>query len=129
MKSAPPRVFGKLGFSEIFYLIMILILIVSTLTFLVTGMGQPPAVEIEVYCVNNEVRIKVVSGNIPANDWQYIIFDEKQNPPIVWNKAPDDLRPGADIVIAKNLPPATYRILIMHKPTHRIIYEGKVTVS
>lgn len=124
----PPKIFGKLGFSELLYTSMILILLITTI-FLITGMGLPPSVDLEIYCENNEIKIKVINGDIPASDWQYIIFDEKQNPPITWNKAPGDLKTGSTLVIARGLPPGTYRVLIMHKPTQKIIFEGKVSID
>jgi len=39
-----------------------------------------------------------------------------------------DLKPGVEITLAKNLPPGTYKVQIIHKPTMKIIFEEKVTI-
>ena len=123
------RLIKNLGLTELVYISISLILILSIGIFHATGIGKPPNVTIEVYVENHDIKIRVLEGEVPKADWEYIYFDIRTNPPIVWFKAPTDLKPGVEITLAKNLPPGTYKIQIIHKPTMRIIFEEKVTIS
>ncbi|MEA1904630.1 MAG: hypothetical protein U9M97_01965 [Candidatus Hadarchaeota archaeon] len=73
--------------------------------------------------------MNVLDGIIPAEDWEYLVFDERVNPPITWNPAPADMEPGENILLGSDLHPATYRVQMRYKPTLKFIFETKVTVG
>ena len=125
----PPKLFGKLGLAETLYLSIILILTLSVTVFFITGMGNPPSVEIKVIEEDHNIVIQVLEGDVPKEDWQYIVFDVTTNPPTFWMQGPADLKKGETIVLSYNLPPGEYKIQIMHKPTMKIIFEEKVLIE
>ena len=124
-----PMVLGRLGVSEILYLSIILVLGFSIFYFQVSGVGNPPEVKILSSVRDSNIVIKVVDGAISRCDWQYIIYNVDTNPPITWTQPNSPLATGMEIILATNLPPGTYKIIIMHKPTKKIIYEAKVEVG
>jgi|Deesub1362B_J571_1020462.scaffolds.fasta_scaffold00005_313 hypothetical protein len=126
---SPPKLFGKLGLAELLYLSIIAILTLSMAIYFITGMGSPPPVEIEAYAEDSNIVIRVLDGDIPKQDWEYIVFDVTTNPPTFWLQGPADLRKGEVMVLSYNLPPGEYKIQIMHKPTMKIIYEEKVLIE
>jgi hypothetical protein len=126
---SPPKLFGRLGLAEVLYVSIILFLVLSITVFFITGMGNPPPVEIQVMEQDNNIVIKVLDGYIPKEDWQYIVFDVTTNPPSFWMQGPSDLEAGETIVLSYNLPSGEYKIQIMHKPTMKIIFEAKIFIE
>ena len=128
-KHIPPMILGKLGVSEILYLLIIFILGFSIIYFQVSGVDNPPKIKIISSVKDSNIIIKVVDGSIPKYDWQYIIYNVDMNPPVIWTQSNSPLTTGKEIILASNLPPGTYKIIIMHKPTQKIIYEAVVEVG
>ena len=129
METHPPKILGKIGFSETLYLFLILIISLSIIYFQVSGIGNPPTVKLISTVNDNSVVIKVIEGSVSRSDWQYIVYNVDTNPPIIWTQPNSPLETGREIILASNLPPGTYKIIIMHKPSQRIIYEAKVKVG
>lgn len=119
----------KYGVSEIIYFTLIIILGISILYFQLSGVGNPPKVKIITSVKDSNIIIKVVEGNVPRYDWQYIVYNVDTNPPIIWIQSKSPLSNGREIILASGLPSGTYKIIIMHKPTQKIIYEEKVTIT
>jgi len=124
----PFKLFGRLGLSELLYTVSILTVVVGLLYLQFSGVATPPSVEIEAYVEGRNIVIRVVDGDIPRMDWQYIVYNIHGNPPLIWTSSSEALKSGSQIVLASNLPPGVYKIVIMHKPTQRIIFEEKITV-
>lgn len=116
---------GIAGFSIV---IMIAFVLAIGIIYFATGMGSPPHAEIEATAHDNAIILIVRDGQIPAKDWEYLVFDESVNPPTIWTPAPVDIKPGENIVLASGLSPATYRVQIRHKPTTKFIFEAKITI-
>ena len=129
MRTHHPKILGKIGFSEALYLILILTIGLSIIYFQVSGIGNPPKVKLISTVKDDDVIIKVIEGSVSKSDWQYIVYNVDTNPPIIWTQPNFPLETGREIVLASNLPPGTYKIIIMHKPSQRIIYEGKVKIG
>ena len=128
MSLKPFKLFGRLGLSELLYAVSILLVVVGLLYLQFSGVATPPTVEINAYVEGRNIIIKVVEGDIPRRDWQYIVYNTQGNPPLIWTSPPQALESGSEIVLASNLPPGVYKIVIMHKPTQRIIFEEKITI-
>jgi len=47
----------------------------------------------------------------------------------MWTSAPADMELGENVVLESDLPPATYRVQMRHKPTLKFIFETKVRVG
>lgn len=118
-----------LGLSEVLWLSVIMIVVASAIAYHFLGMGAPPSVELRLVARGDTVVLRVIEGEIPAGDWEYILFDEGVNPPFVWTPGPRDMTSGADIVLRSNLPPATYRVQIRHIATEELLLDDRVTVS
>jgi hypothetical protein len=118
-----------MGIAGISLTIMGIFVISSVIIYYTTGMGAIPPVEVDVKVYDNSIILNVRNGRVPAKDWEYLVFDERVNPPIIWTPAPEDIEPGKNILLASELPPATYRVQIRHKPTYKFIFETKVTVK
>ena len=129
MENHPPKILGKIGFSEALYMFLILVIGLSMIYFQVSGIGNPPKVRLISTVKDNNIIIKVIEGSVPRSDWQYIVYNVDTNPPIIWIQSNSPLETGREIVLASNLPPGTYKIIIMHKPSQRIIYEAKVKIG
>ncbi|MEM2896113.1 MAG: hypothetical protein QXG01_00825 [Candidatus Bathyarchaeia archaeon] len=122
------RVWRWMGIAGISLAIMILFVLGSVVVYYTMGMGEVPRIEVDVEVYDNSIILNVRSGRMQAKDWEYLVFDERVNPPIAWSPAPADMEPGKSILLGSNLPPATYRVQIRHKPTYKFIFETKVTV-
>lgn len=118
-----------MGIAGISLSIMSTFVIASVIVYYATGMGEVPPVELSVAAHDNTITLTILDGMIPAEDWEYLVFDERVNPPIMWDPAPTDMEPGEDIVLKSDARPATYRVQIRHKPTLKFIFETKVTVG
>ena len=118
-----------MGFAGISLTMMSAFVIGSVIVYYATGMGEVPPVEMSVTAHDNSILLNVHSGRIPAGDWEYLVFDERVNPPIIWTSAPADIEPGKNIVLESDLRSATYRVQIRHKPTLKFIFETKVTIG
>lgn len=129
IKKILPHVRQSMGIAGISLSIMSTFVIASVIVYYATGMGEVPPVELSVVAHDNTITLTILDGMIPAEDWEYLVFDERVNPPIVWDPAPADMEPGEDIVLKSDARPATYRVQIRHKPTLKFIFETKVTVE
>lgn len=118
-----------MGIAGVSLAMMSTFVIASVIVYHATGMGEVPPVELSVVAHDNVIMLTVLDGKIPAGDWEYLVFDERVNPPIMWDPAPADMEPGGDIVLKSDARPATYRVQIRHKPTLKFIFETKVTVG
>jgi hypothetical protein len=123
------RIRRWMGFAGISLIIMSVFVIGSAIGYYATGMGEVPPVEVSATAHDNSILLNVHDGRIPAEDWEYLVFDERVNPPIMWGPAPANMEPGENILLASDLRPATYRVQIRHKPTRKFIFETKVTVG
>ncbi|TEU14895.1 MAG: hypothetical protein E3I12_01120 [Hadesarchaea archaeon] len=119
----------QMGIAGISLSIMSTFVIGSVIVYYATGMGEVPPVELSVAAHDNAITLTVLDGEIPAEDWEYLVFDERVNPPIMWDPAPADMEPGEVIVLKSDARPATYRVQIRHKPTLKFIFETKITVE
>ncbi len=128
MSGKPFKLFSRLGLSELLYTFSIIAVVIGLLYLQFSGVATPPSVELEAYLDGNNVVIKVIEGDIPRRDWQYIIYNINGNPPLIWTSPSQALRSGSEITLASDLPPGVYKIVIMHKPTQRIIFQEKITV-
>lgn len=117
-----------MGIAGISLTIMSAFVIASTIVYYATGRGKTPPVEASVTVYDNSILLNVLDGRIPAKDWEYLVFDERVNPPTIWTPAPADMEPGGNIVLASGLGPATYRVQIRHTPTTKFIFETKITI-
>ena len=129
MGNHSPKILGKIGFAEVIYLFLIIVMSLSIIYFQVSGVGKPPKVKLISTVKDNSIIIKVIEGSVSKSDWQYIVYNVDTNPPVIWIQSNSPLETGREIVLASNLPPGTYKIIIMHKPSQRIIYEAKVKVG
>ncbi len=118
-----------LGVAGILLVIMSIFVIGSAVVYYVSGMGEAPPIEVSVTAHDNSILLNVIDGVIPAEDWEYLVFDERVNPPTTWNPASADMEPGENILLSSDLHPATYRVQIRYKPTLKFIFETKVTVG
>ena len=125
----PLRILGAFGISELIYIFTITMVVIGIIYLNFSGVASPPTVRLEAYAEGNDIVIHVVSGEVPRGDWQYIVYNVETNPPLIWTKPSQPLSTGNTVVIASNLPPGIYKIIIMHKPTKRIIFEGKIKIS
>lgn len=107
---------------------MIAFVLIVGIIYFATGMGNPPLVEMDVTARDNAIILMVHNGRVPAGDWEYLVFDERVNPPMIWTPSPADMEPGETIVLASGLSPATYRVQIRHTPTTKFIFETKITI-
>jgi len=124
-----PRIWRWMGIAGISLTIMSVFVLASVVFYYATGMGEVPPVEVSVTAYDNSILLNVLNGRIPAEDWEYLVFDERVNPPTTWISAPADMEPGENIVLESDLRPATYRVQIRHKPTLKFIFETKVRVG
>ena len=118
-----------MGIAGISLTIMTAFVTASVIVYYTTGMGEVPPVELIATVHDNSILLNIVDGRIPAEDWEYLVFDERVNPPMTWDPAPANMEPGESILLGSNLRPATYRVRIRHKPTIKFIFETKVTVG
>ncbi len=118
-----------LGFAEYFFIVTLLIVLFSSALYYLTGMGNPPKVQLQLKAQRGEIILKVIKGHIPSKEWEYLVFNERSNPPVSWTPAPEDIETGKEIKLKSNLPRATYRVQIRHKPTGKFVMDGKVTVG
>lgn len=107
---------------------MVAFVVITWIAYYVTGAGAPPSLEVSLVSRDRSVFLQVVKGDIPKGDWEYLLFDERVNPPIIWTPGPADIEEGVEILLGSGLRPATYRVQIRHAPTLRMILDGKVTV-
>lgn len=125
----PVRKKRRFGIAEWFLILAIGVVVSSVAIYHITGVGRPPSVDITPVVRDNFILLVVTDGRIPASDWEYLVFDERLNPPVVWVPAPADMEPGAEIVLKSNLIPSTYRVQIRHIPTAKFILNDKVTIK
>ena len=118
----------RIGLAEGFLIAVVTFVVGSALVYYVTGIGNPPSVGMTPLARGDAIVLEVAEGSVPANDWQYLVFDDRINPPVDWTSAPADINPGAEIVLAEGLAPATYRVQIRHIPTAKFLMDTKVTV-
>ncbi len=118
-----------IGLAEKVLLGMITVLLLSVAFYYISGMGNPPEVQLQVEARDGSIYLKVISGEIPKSDWEYLIFDERVNPPVIWTPAPEDIKPGAEIQLKTGLQPATYRVQIRYKPTASFLVDSKIDVK
>ncbi len=101
----------------------------SALIYYVTGIGNPPSVTMTPFPQGDVIVLRVSEGSISAADWEYLVFDDRINPPVDWTSAPSDIERGREIVLGEGLAPATYRVQIRHIPTARFLMDTKVIVG
>lgn len=123
------RLYHWLGVAGVSLAMMGIFVIGSAIFYYASGIGEPPSVKLGLSVYENSIILTVHNGMVSAEDWEYLVFDERVNPPITWNPAPTAMRPGQNILLSSNLSPATYRVQIRHKPTLKFIFENKVTVG
>jgi hypothetical protein len=119
---------GAKGVAEYILSAMLAFVVITSIAYYATGVGGPPPLEVSLYSRDGSVFLKVISGEIPKGDWEYLLFDERVNPPIIWTPGPADIKEGEEILLGSGLKPATYRVQIKHAPTLRMILDEKVTV-
>lgn len=119
----------RIGLAEGFLIVAITFVVGSALIYYATGIGNPPSTKMMPLTRGDVIVLKVTEGSIPGRDWQYLVFDDRINPPVDWTSAPADIKPEAEIVLAEDLPPATYRVQIRHIPTARFLMDTKVTIE
>lgn len=125
----PVRKKRRFGLAEWFLIVAIGVVVSSAAIYYITGMGRPPSVDITPVVQDNAILLVVNDGRIPASDWEYLVFDDRTNPPVAWVPAPADMEPGAEIVLKSNLTSSTYRVQIRHIPTTKFILDDKVTIE
>lgn len=119
----------RIGLAEGFLIAMVTFVVGSALVYYVTGIGNPPSVRMMPLARRDTIVLEVAEGSVPAGDWQYLVFDDRINPPVDWTSAPADINPGTEVLLAEGLAPATYRVQIRHIPTARFLMDTKVTVE
>ena len=128
-EGAPRRVLRWMGIAGVSLAIMSTFVVASILVYYATGMGEVPPVDLSLGVQGNAIVLTVLDGEISAEDWEYLVFDERVNPPVTWDPGPADMEPGKDIVLRSGAHPATYRVQIRHVPTQKFIFNDKVTVE
>jgi hypothetical protein len=119
----------EMGVAGSVLIVMIAFVTIPVIVYHAAGIGEVPPVNLEVVARDNAIVLVVLNGRIPAEDWEYLVFDERVNPPTTWVSAPTDMEPGENILLGSDLLPATYRVQVRHKPTLKFIFETKVTVG
>lgn len=119
----------RIGLAGGFLMAAVAFVVGSALVYYVTGIGNPPPVTMTPFPQGDVVVLKVSEGSISAADWEYLVFDDRINPPVDWTLAPSNIEPGREIVLAEGLAPATYRVQIRHIPTARFLTDTKVTIG
>ncbi|HID90552.1 TPA: hypothetical protein EYP44_01165 [Candidatus Bathyarchaeota archaeon] len=119
----------RFGIAEYSLALLFALVGIPVLIYYVTGMGIPPTVRMTAEAKGDSVVLVVEEGKVAANDWEYILFDERLNPPVEWIQGPGDIEAGAEIILGSGLKPSKYRLKIRHVPTARLILDTKVDVT
>jgi hypothetical protein len=103
--------------------------LIVTIIYFATGIGKTPHVEMDVTVHENTIILTIHKGNILAKNWEYLVFDERFNPPVVWSPGITDIESGKNATLKTNLNPVTYHVQIKHIASAEFILDTKVVVG
>ncbi len=114
------------GATEYLLMLAAVLVIVAIAVYYVTSTGGFPAVSATAVKHDNEIRINVLSGSIPADDWQYSVSTTSGT--YEWTDRSVELK--APYVSLETYAESTYYVSLKHTPSgHVYITEQTITIS
>ena len=115
------------GASEYLLMLAATLVLVAIAVYYVTTATPYPIVAAAPAVSDNDIRIKVETGEIPTGDWQYSVSTTEGS--YSWTDGTEALD-APYVTIAQDQEPQTYYVSLKHKPSGHIYFaDRKVTIG
>lgn len=112
--------------TEYLLILAAVLVVVAVAVYYVTKGPSFPPVSTTAANVDNEIRVNITTGSIPAGDWQYSVstiygtYDWKN----------EDVELKAPYVSLGTYPPDNYYVSLKHQPSgHMYFFDIKITIT